>query len=81
MSYKSINLLGYSIFSDSLEKINISSNDKLVINTINPHSYAVSKNDVLFRNAIRESNIILPDGIGIVYAISIKIAVFSLHCL
>lgn len=71
MSYKSINLLGYSIFSDSLEKINIFSNDKLVINTINPHSYAVSKNDVLFRNAIRESNIILPDGIGIVYAISI----------
>ena len=41
---------------------------KAVINTINPHSYCVSRNDPDFENALKDSDVLLPDGIGIVWA-------------
>ncbi|WNO07853.1 WecB/TagA/CpsF family glycosyltransferase [Teredinibacter sp. KSP-S5-2] len=41
----------------------------MVINTINPHSYAVSKHDHEFQIALNESDILIPDGIGIVLAV------------
>ena len=59
-------LLGYKIQKKSLDTIDLS-NIK-VINTINPHSYITAKNDVLFNKALKDSDIILPDGIGIVWA-------------
>lgn len=68
MKYKTTSILGYDVFSDSLDKINIPKNGKLVINTINPHSYVVAKKDKLFQVALQNSDILLPDGIGIVYA-------------
>jgi N-acetylglucosaminyldiphosphoundecaprenol N-acetyl-beta-D-mannosaminyltransferase len=39
-----------------------------IINTINPHSYCVAKTDKQFRGALEASDVLLPDGIGIVYA-------------
>lgn len=68
IKYKTTSILGYNVFSDSLDKINIPKNGKLVINTINPHSYVVAKKDKLFQVALQNSDILLPDGIGIVYA-------------
>ena len=68
MNYKTTSILDYEIFSDSLDKINLPKNSKLVINTINPHSYVVAKKDDIFQAALRDSDILLPDGIGIVYA-------------
>ena len=65
-NYKNINLFGYSIFTDELEKIDLS--QKCIINTINPHSYVVAKSDADFKNALLSSDILLPDGIGIVLA-------------
>lgn len=61
-------IIGYQI-STQLPKIPI--NSQIVINTINPHSYCVAKNDILFKNALKESDVLLPDGIGIVLAAKI----------
>lgn len=40
----------------------------IVINTINPHSYIIAKRDKTFAKALLDSDILLPDGIGIVIA-------------
>lgn len=45
------------------------SGKKTVINTINPHSYCEAKKDSLYSKALHQSDILLPDGIGIVWAI------------
>lgn len=68
MNYKTTIVLGYNVFSDSLYMIDIPKNGKLIINTINPHSYVVAKRDNTFREALLDSDILLPDGVGIVYA-------------
>src|SRR5690606_14496530 len=39
-----------------------------IINTINPHSYCVAKKDAAFKKALQQSDLLLPDGIGIVWA-------------
>ena len=59
-------MLGYKIFNSNLESIDFSKNR--VINTINPHSYCVAKQDLQFKQALLSSDILLPDGIGIVWA-------------
>lgn len=59
-------LLGYNVFKFSLNNIDFSKNK--IINTINPHSYCVSKHDKSFEIALKESDILIPDGIGIVWA-------------
>lgn len=46
----------------------LSFENKTIINTINPHSYCVAKSDTEFRKALLESDVLLPDGIGIVLA-------------
>ena len=54
------------IYSLSLSNIDISK--KYIINTINPHSYILAKNDSIFSKALLTSNILLPDGSGIILA-------------
>ncbi|MGY6560057.1 MAG: WecB/TagA/CpsF family glycosyltransferase [Nitritalea sp.] len=44
------------------------SSQKTVCLTINPHSFCVAKTDRPFQRALLESDMLLPDGIGIVYA-------------
>lgn len=39
-----------------------------IINTINPHSFCVAKKDKDFKKALLDSDILIPDGIGIVLA-------------
>jgi N-acetylglucosaminyldiphosphoundecaprenol N-acetyl-beta-D-mannosaminyltransferase len=41
---------------------------KLIVNTINPHSYCVANKDSVFQNALKASDVLLPDGVGIVWA-------------
>ena len=43
-------------------------NSKTIINTVNPHSYCLSQKDELFSKALKSSDILLPDGIGMVMA-------------
>lgn len=59
-------LLGYKIFKSMLSELNFEKNK--IINTINPHSYCVSKYDKEFEIALKKSNALIPDGIGIVWA-------------
>ncbi len=58
--------LGFNIYGDSLNSIDFSK--KNIINTINPHSYCISVQDEIFADALKMSDILLPDGIGIVWA-------------
>jgi len=44
---------------------------KTIINTINPHCFCETKRDNLYRQALLDSDILLADGIGIVWAIKI----------
>ena len=44
------------------------STKSLFANTINPHSYCVTKKDSAFREALQNSDILIPDGIGVVIA-------------
>ena len=60
-------MLGYKIFNSNLKSIDFSKNK--IINTINPHSYCVAKQDFQFKQALSSSDILLPDGVGIVLAI------------
>lgn len=41
---------------------------KFIINTINPHSYCIAEEDSEFKNALTSSDILIPDGVGIVWA-------------
>ena len=63
---KTIEVLDYPIFVDKLvpNKMPV----KGIINTINPHSYCVAQKDAEFKKALQASDIILPDGVGIVWA-------------
>ena len=61
-----INFLGFEIHF-SIDDLHYS-NQRVIINTINPHSYCLSKTDVQFREALQNSDILIPDGVGIVWA-------------
>jgi N-acetylglucosaminyldiphosphoundecaprenol N-acetyl-beta-D-mannosaminyltransferase len=58
-----MDLLDYNISIDYPE---LPVEGPMVINTINPHSYCIAKKDPMFRKALQESSMLLPDGAGIV---------------
>lgn len=69
-----IKLLGYPVFIGDLEQQikqvqAIKQGENVIINTINPHSYVVAKQDSVFQNALEQANILIPDGVGIVIAL------------
>lgn len=81
---KIVSILGYDVFSGDLKTTGFI--EKMMINTINPHSFCVAQEDVQFNAALKRSDILLPDGIGIVFAAKIlkgkrisKIAGADLH--
>lgn len=59
-------LNNYKIFNDDINGIFIT-NGQTIINTINAHSFIVAKSDDVFKMALLESDILLPDGEGIVF--------------
>jgi N-acetylglucosaminyldiphosphoundecaprenol N-acetyl-beta-D-mannosaminyltransferase len=61
-----LKIIDENVFSEDLNTIDLSKNT--VINTINPHSFCVSKTDKVFQNALLKSDVLLPDGSGIVLA-------------
>jgi len=58
-------LLGYTI-TPKYPKLPVE--EKTVVNTINPHSYCVAKKDPAFEATLQASDVLLPDGVGIVWA-------------
>lgn len=67
---KSVPFFDYNIFSGKLEEIDILTpiSTPVIINTINPHSFYIADRDEKFKTALLNSTLLLPDGIGIVYA-------------
>lgn len=46
-------------------------NDKILINTINTHSFNLTLEDSEFREALLRSDVLLPDGVGILLALRV----------
>ena len=61
-----MNIMNYEVFTDELNTLNLSK--RQVINTINPHSYVTAKEDKPFFEALHDSDLLIPDGSGIVIA-------------
>lgn len=57
----------YSLFTEELDELPVLS--KTLINTINQYSFCMAGKDVVFREALLGSDVLLPDGIGIVAAV------------
>ena len=65
------NILGFEVSTLSVSEIVTSSllcDGQLVVNTLNPHSYAEQKHDIEFKNALLSSDVLIPDGSGIALA-------------
>jgi N-acetylglucosaminyldiphosphoundecaprenol N-acetyl-beta-D-mannosaminyltransferase len=76
--------MGYPLFNGSLTDLSFS--DKTVVNTINQYSFCMAEKDLEFKTALMESDMLLPDGIGMVFASNLlehvkipKIAGADLH--
>ncbi len=61
-----IECMGYPVFNSALEHLPTSK--KILISTINQYSYCIAKKDTAFEKALKGSDVLLPDGIGIVVA-------------
>lgn len=61
-----MSLTHFNIFEKDLNSL---SKKKMLINTINAYSYNVSKKDSLFKEALEKCDILIPDGIGVVWAL------------
>lgn len=59
-------IMNYEVFTDNLNSLDLSK--RQVINTINPHSYVTAKEDKPFFEALHDSDLLIPDGSGIVIA-------------
>ncbi|NVK40624.1 MAG: WecB/TagA/CpsF family glycosyltransferase [Oceanospirillaceae bacterium] len=59
-------LLGYRINKSDLSEIPL--NEKVAVNCINAHAYAVAKKDELFQDALKECDVLIADGVSVVWA-------------
>lgn len=64
-----VDFLGYPL-AVSPFSVTINRKSKISINTINQYSYCIGERDLLFKEVLKESDILLPDGVGIVKACS-----------
>ena len=67
MGAENLKVLGYPVFKGRLEEVDWATN-KLIVNTINQYSYCIAHEDTAFEKALKASDILLPDGVGIVWA-------------
>ncbi|RFZ85754.1 glycosyltransferase [Mucilaginibacter terrenus] len=81
-----LNLFEYPIFTSTLDQVEVDNKSKYVINTLNQYSYIIAEKNPAFKKVLLESDILLPDGVGIVGAVKIllgkkikKIAGADLH--
>lgn len=57
----------FKIYEDSLQTL--PNDQKLLINTINAHSYNVAQTDKKFRQSLDNCDVLIPDGVGVTKAI------------
>lgn len=63
METSSLNILGYPVFNSSLDKVCFT--EKKLVNTFSPNSYGLATKDIEFREALKGTDILVLDGIGI----------------
>jgi N-acetylglucosaminyldiphosphoundecaprenol N-acetyl-beta-D-mannosaminyltransferase len=63
-----MNLFNFEIFIGVLDDIFLQDERQCIVNTINPHSFIVSLGDPKFHKALTSSDVLLPDGSGILLA-------------
>jgi N-acetylglucosaminyldiphosphoundecaprenol N-acetyl-beta-D-mannosaminyltransferase len=68
-SKTSVVLIDYSIFNGNLNQIGF--DQKILINTINQYSFCIAAEDIDFKKSLQDSDILLPDGMAIVSAVSL----------
>lgn len=66
MNFPNTRYFDYKLFSGKL--MNIFDQGQLVINTINQYSFCIAEEDIHFKKALVESDILLPDGIAVVWS-------------
>ena len=59
----SLNILGYHVFNSSLDKVSFG--NKTLLNTFSPNSYGLATKDTEFKRALKGTDILVLDGIGI----------------
>lgn len=59
--------LGFNLYVGDFSEVRLGT-EPLVINTLNPHSYVVAKEDAVFHSALSSSDYLVPDGVGVVLA-------------
>lgn len=62
--YKTTRVLGYDVFSSSLDVIDPNT-EKTLINTFSPNSYGLAKYDAEFETALKETDVLVLDGMGV----------------
>jgi N-acetylglucosaminyldiphosphoundecaprenol N-acetyl-beta-D-mannosaminyltransferase len=60
---REIETFGFKIFSDSLDKITLNTQEPQILNTISPNSYGITTKDPLFKKALKESDYLVLDGV------------------
>ena len=68
-SIPSVFLQDYSVYNRNLPELAVA--DRILINTINQYSYCIAEEDPEFREALQQSDILLPDGMAIVAAVKL----------
>lgn len=66
-SFSSQKFLTYKIFDGQLSQLSFAK--KTLINTINQYSFCIAEEDSAFKKALQGSDILLPDGVGVVAAV------------
>lgn len=64
-----LSFIDYQLFNDSLS--NFPDQERNIINTINSHSFCIAEKDNVFKESLKHSDILLPDGAGIVLALQL----------
>jgi len=65
-SYPYIECFDYQIFKGRLDLLN--TNNKIFISTINQYSFCIAEEDNDFKSALKKSDVLLPDGVGMIAA-------------
>ncbi|SHF43703.1 N-acetylglucosaminyldiphosphoundecaprenol N-acetyl-beta-D-mannosaminyltransferase [Mariniphaga anaerophila] len=60
---QTVSTMGYRVYSSSLDEINLETSQASLINTISPNSYGISTKDVSFREALKNSDYLVLDGV------------------
>ncbi len=68
--FKTRPLMGYTLLDEPLPPL-LAGRAPIVVDTLNPHSWVVARSDAPFRQALQRAEILIADGVGMVWASSV----------